>query len=222
MKISKYLKPENMISILLSTVILGTLGWIANKVYEINGQVSAMSSTLNETADRVDRIAKALPDMRINIASEQINSTFELAVIVNKPTLMSANKWQSIVHFLDFRKPLRTTYKVTLRSPGDVTQLYAISGSAQSNNQNLITFTQYTNWSMEINQPISAPYFISPGDSFVINVYSQDYATWLYDWGAKEMIVISQTPLNPSVNTWPTLVNEIKSNSNDYNVTTTP
>lgn len=72
------MKSERWIEILVVGIMLAGLAWLLTKVYEMNG-------TVVSTAQRVDRIALVLPDIRVRIAQEELSRQIQMAVISTKP-----------------------------------------------------------------------------------------------------------------------------------------
>jgi len=118
------------------------LGWLGKTVYQISGLLSSIDTRTLLISQRVDRIAKALPEMGKHIAWEEVFNPFLTAVITTKPFKKSGNLWVRNVYIIDTIENTLTTYEIPLNSPNDRRELYAIIGSAHQLEPTIATFKQ--------------------------------------------------------------------------------
>src|SRR6266513_452736 len=130
------MKLEGWVEIAVGTVILGTLGYVAVKVIDtserigaVDGKLGSVDTKVTFTSDRVERIANALPEMRIHIAEDEIKRQIKTAVVSTKPTQSADGKWKVIVNVIDPVASARWTFPVSLPSRDDRSALYSLIGT---------------------------------------------------------------------------------------------
>ena len=90
------MEKDTLVQILLGTVILGGLGYLVKEVSEVKvtfksdvGEVKTAVGTIDtkvtSAIQRVDRIAEALPDVKIRVATEEVNKPIQTMLITTKP-----------------------------------------------------------------------------------------------------------------------------------------
>ncbi len=216
--LKSFLKAEVLVPIIVGGLIFVRLETVANQVYTQNGIVSSMSSTVNQTKERVDTIIDALPNAQIFIANEELNKTFEMAIVTNKPYMVAPGKWATIIHVLDFEKQQRSTYALDLSYSNDLTSIYMLHGSVAAFDQSSASFSQYSDWAIQTNKSLSTPYYIDPKNSVIITTYSSDYNNWLYGWTGSTMTLVENAPLDSNINTWENLMKSMQENPDTYNI----
>ncbi len=195
--------------------VLGTLlvaglavaGWIGKQVWEMNGK-------LTETSNRVERIVAVLPDLRVKIAREEVESPILFACAFSQPYEESSETWGSVVTLFDTRKKLRSTYRVALSHANDFSYAYEVLGMVLSSGDDVLTFDKLENASLEFSTPISTPSYIQAKYSFVLRTASRDYK--------KELEILlsapptKETPFTRKLNGWKDLSDELRGNSAEY------
>lgn len=169
------MKTDTIIEIVLGSLILTALGWIAVQTYDLKGSVSAMDSTLNNTAQRVDRIADALPDVKVRVAYEEINRQYEGALVTTKPIETLPDEWASFVHYFDSIDESWFTFKVPLEGQDDDTLKYWMAGIAATSDLHSVSFKELEAMSVEIKQPVVVPSYVDQDASF----FWSESSTWL-------------------------------------------
>lgn len=159
----------------IGTIILSTLGWLAIQTYdmrsglsEVKGGVAVVAGDVKSTSDRVERIAKALPEMGRHIAAEDISAPITTVVISTSPTKTASGKWQGNVVVIDPKTSEALKYKLPLRGKDDQSAQYAVVGSVKSVDDSATTFSSLRKASMEMGTAVTFPANFSPGSSFVL------------------------------------------------------
>ena len=171
-----------------------------------------MDTRLTAMSERVDRIAAVLPDMRIEIAYEELRKPFEMAVVATKPIESNPGEWAAAVHVFDSIKNVRSTYRIELDDKAIDELKYRLIGKAVASDLEPISFHELVNWSLEIREPVQIPNYIDAYASTVFRKNSSDYARWLGELGT----IIETAPLEYEIAYWPELVNELEKNSGIY------
>ena len=156
------------------TVIIAVLGWSLHQIYDLKGSVIAMDARITAVSERVDRIAGVLPDMRIQIAYEELRKPFEMAVVATKPIESNPGKWAAAVHLFDSIKNVRSTYRIELDHKAIDDLKYRLIGKAVASDLEPISFHELVNWSLEIREPVQIPNYIDAYASTVFRKNSSD------------------------------------------------
>jgi hypothetical protein len=159
----------------IGTIVLTTLGWLAVQTYdmrsgltEVKGGVAVVAGDVKSTSDRVERIAKALPEMGRHIAAEDISSPITTVVISTSPTKTPSGAWQGNVVVIDPKTSEVLKYKFPLRGKDDQSAQYAVIGTVRSVDEGATSFSHLRRASMEMGTAVTFPSSFSPGSSFVL------------------------------------------------------
>jgi hypothetical protein len=79
--------------IILGTVILGTLGYLCLKTTDLTGSVAGIDAKISSTSERVQRIAQALPDVGVRVATEEVNRPLKTVIATSPPLKDSTGLW---------------------------------------------------------------------------------------------------------------------------------
>lgn len=91
------MKTEHWIQILIGGIFLGGLGYLIPKVVDMSGTLGRVDANQTSTAERVNRIAGALPDVGVRVAREEVFRAFQTAVLATIPTQTTNGSWQTTV-----------------------------------------------------------------------------------------------------------------------------
>src|SRR5690554_1381164 len=97
------MKAEYWLQLLVGVVILGTLAFLATNVYDMRGLLSGMTEKVEQTEQRVTRIADALPDVRTRVAWEELQAPMSGFVAVSVPVERTPGQWSSKIRLYDAR-----------------------------------------------------------------------------------------------------------------------
>jgi hypothetical protein len=70
-------------------------------VYALNANQKATDEKVTGAIGRIDRIASALPDVRIRIANEETAKPIRAAIVVADPVKNKAGEWVVAIHLID-------------------------------------------------------------------------------------------------------------------------
>lgn len=172
---------------IVGTIILGTLGWLALQTYdmrggltEVKGGVQLVSNDLRSTSERVERIAKVLPEMGRHIASEDVSAPITAVVISTSATKLATGKWQEQVVLIDPKTSEVLKYKLAVRSKDDPSAQYTVVGSVKAVDQSAASFSYLRKASLELGTAVTFPPSFSATSSFVLREASlKSYAAAL-------------------------------------------
>lgn len=201
------MKPEKWLEILVVGIILSGLAWLLVQVFDMKG-------TVTSTAQRLDRIASVLPDIRVRIAQEELSKAIQLAVISTKPVEVSQGEWISAVHVLDTENRRLTTYRVKLQGPNDDRAMVLVTGSVFQSDDRAVPFSKLQEWSTEAKNPVLLPGYIEMSSSYILRTDPRMYARLLAVTQAEPQ----QHPLQADVTTWSTLAQVLKDRPKTFKV----
>ena len=188
----------------LLITIVSVVGWIALQVWHMNPKVS-------ETANRVDRIVDALPDVKIRIAQEDLAKQIRVAIVTTTPEEVSAGKWISAIHVLDYVSGKRKSYNAVLSGRDDYHASYLVTGLASSAHDKL-SFLQYAYASCASGKATSVPIYLDGKASYAILKSSVDYPKRLQRLFGKP---VKEAALEKRVMQWGQLLKELKKEEAD-------
>jgi hypothetical protein len=117
------------VEILVGVIILGGLAYLIPTVVQMSGTLGRVDANQTATAERVNRIAAALPDIRVRIAREEILRAFQAAVLSTTPIQAADGTWQTTVTVLDTQASKKWTLPIQLTSKDDRQVVYALLGA---------------------------------------------------------------------------------------------
>jgi hypothetical protein len=214
------MKAQYWSELIVGTIILGTLGFLAFKVIDtsekvgtVDGKIGTVDTKVTFTSQRVDRIANALPDMRVNIAQEEIKRPIKTAVISTKPIETAEGKWHVIVNVVDAESSTKWTFLVDLASKDDRKPLYTLIGSAADAEPSFVSVAQLEKFVAVSKSEAAVPHYIDAQASFV-----------MHDTDAKEylnkILWLSQTAKKSNVqgltNDWTKLAATLDENADAF------
>ena len=134
----------------IGSIVLTTLGWLAIQTYdirsglsEVKGGVAVVATDGKATSERVERIARALPEMGRHIASEDISAPIRTVVISTSPTKTASGGWQGNVVVIDPKTSEVLKYKLPLRGKDDQSAQFAVIGSVKSVDDSAASFSYF-------------------------------------------------------------------------------
>ena len=171
-----------------------------------------MNPKVSETANRVDRIVDALPDVKIRIAQEDLAKQIRVAIVTTKPEEVSAGKWISAIHVLDYISGKRKSYKAVLSGRDDRYASYLVTGLASITAQDKLSFYDYAYASCESGNATTVPIYLDGMASYAILSSSVDYPKHLQGLFGKP---VKEAALEKRVMQWGQLIAELKKEEAD-------
>jgi hypothetical protein len=169
------MKTESWIQIGVATIILGTLGFLAKKsidtgerVATVDGKVGSVDTKVSLTSERVDRIANALPDVRVRVADEEVKRPIKTAVLSTRPMKTSSGGWQAVVSVVDADSSTKWSFVVDLANKEDRKALYMIAGSGDELEPNKVSLAELEKFAAIAKTSASVPHYIDAKVSFVL------------------------------------------------------
>jgi len=213
---------EKIPEIVIGTVLVGGGGWLISQTYAINRALGSLEtkveSKLSEHWGRIDRIASALPDVRIRIAKEELSKPLTTAVVVLDPVKNSKGKWVAGLHVIDAVAMTRNTYVVPVKGPGDKEIAWLASGAAFEADPDALSFKTLAAFSSDAGTPTSAPAYVLPHNSYILRKPSANYVQSLAAILKGRSAVHQTVPFQTNVKSWEKLAAELKQNPDTYTI----
>lgn len=166
------MKKERWIEILVVLIILGTLGYLCVRVVDMSGTLGSVDVKTSWTAERLNRIAAALPDIGVRVANEELSRAIQTAVLATKPIQAADGGWEVAVTVLDAQSSKKWTLPLRLGSKGDrqpVDTLLGIGAGIDRNFLLLSRLQEYSRNTHSMGDPYaSVPGYIDAKASFVL------------------------------------------------------
>jgi hypothetical protein len=153
---------------LFVVALLSGVGWLVVQVYEMHPKVM-------ETAYRVDRIVEVLPEVRRQVAEEELQKRVQLAFIARDPVERAAGQWVKRVDIDDYRSGKRQVFEIPLKGPQDQSAEYLLTGLASRIGTEKISFEEYSSIAAKMGKPQSYDTDIDLAASFAITRASKGY-----------------------------------------------
>jgi len=207
-------------------VLITGAWWLINQTYVINrglGSLDAkVEAKLSEHSGRIDRIAAALPDIRIRIAKEELSKPVETAVVVLDPAKTSKGKWLTGVVVMDATTSTRSTYLVPVKGPQDREIAWLASGAVVETDPDALSFKTLAAFSSDIGTPTPLPSYVQEQNSYVLRKPSAKF-TKVFEEVLRGRSTAGQTGSIPGdVNTWEKLAAELTKNPDQYTIKSKP
>ena len=207
---------ELWIPTLVGAIILGTLGWLAVTVFQMNSTLSKVEIRWTETSARVDRIASAIPSWAIQVASEELVRPITTAVVSTKPVQLDSGEWKIAIHIIDVDGSMKTTFELPVKGQGDREPLYTLLGTAAYNEPDPATVANISAWCVQTNDPHQIPAFVDGNATFVLRSTSATDILKKLPWLHSQA---KETKLTTSVGDCKGFLGLIKSRQDDFKVT---
>jgi len=211
-KEERMLGKEKAIEILICSIILVVLGWLCTQVVGMKETLSSAVTKLDATADRLGRIAEALPYLNVRIAQEEISRPIKVAVVTTKPQQVSSGDWRAAIHVIDPNKAQRHTYSIELDGPKDKKLIYLIGGSVISSDVNAVSFAQLEQWSSISQKELTVPQYVNSNGSFIVNTPVGKYTDVLNSLGMTR----EAYPVKADLRSWGNLLKELEERKDEY------
>lgn len=181
------MKPEYWLQLLVGVVILGTLAFLGTNVYDMKGLLSGMTEKVEQTEQRVTRIADALPDVGARVAWEEIHAPLSGFVAVSVPVEGLLGEWSSTIRLYDARTRELQAFQITRSEREKDLARYLVAGRIRAESSVDPTFHELAAFANSHRIPITLPTNLDSQASFVIRRHSIDaYAEFLREFADDE------------------------------------
>lgn len=179
------MKSEAWIELIVGTVLLGGLGFLIIKVMDINGTLGGVEAKVSYTSDRLERIAQALPDVGVRIASEEVNRPIRTIVVASTPTRNRDGQYQVVLQIVDAEKSTKWSVPVKLASKSDKQLLGTLAWTGFNLDPNYATFARMQSYARAAALDSSLPATVDTRVSFVLGTTSAEEYLSEISWLAR-------------------------------------
>jgi hypothetical protein len=158
------------------------LGFLGIQLWTMNGTLHAVDTKVANVDQRVDRIAQALPDLRVRVAKEELGRLISSALIATRPYKSAQGGWLRLVHLIDPETSQATTYEVRLADDLDRKPIHTLQGIAEDAEQHRTSLYDLTAWSAEFTDDATVPAFVDLKGSLVFHDTSAHVLRERIDW----------------------------------------
>jgi len=195
-----------------NAVILAGFGFLASTMFVMSNQLTRVETTGDNTAERVERIAKELPAMGIRLAHEEILKPIGFAIAATMPVQSPDGRWIRFYHFIEPASMTASSYTVPMESKDDLSLIYSLYGLAGAGAAapDHASFTQLQDWSAIAERPTTMPGFIDAEHSLVVRRGNPaEYLIMLRSAQSRRV----KYALHSKIMDWQSLSEELSSNS---------
>jgi len=160
------------ITLLVGIVLLAVLGWI---YWDLRGRVDTVANNSQEVAQRVDTVAKAMPQLGVRIAFEEIYRELTGAISVTRPLNSETGEKAVFVRLIDVPLQTEALYKLPLDTAVSHTLVLAIKGIITETDPSAVSMDRLEGWTtdVEVNMAGEVAFAVLPAridgaSSFVI------------------------------------------------------
>jgi hypothetical protein len=190
-------------------------------VFNMRGDLSSVDTKVTNTAERVERIAQALPDMRVRVASEEFTRPIKAAVIVANPQQTPSGAWSTAVHVFDFEKKQRTTYTAKLSADDMDSLSTAVTGKVMRIDRKAVSLAEIKAMAIgsgASKERVNPPTYLDSDASFIAS--DDDASDRLVEAVNLALQKMDKKPTTVNVRgdvaTVPELIQELKRNPEAY------
>lgn len=162
------MKAEHWMQLIVGIVIFGTLAFLGTNVYDMRGLLSGMREKVNQTEQRVTRIADVLPRVQAQVAWEELYAPLSGFIAVSGPEEKASGEWISTVSLYDAR--LGEVHRYRISQPEQESELfrYVVAGRLRAEGSVHPSFHEMTTFASQEKISISLPNNIDSQASFVL------------------------------------------------------
>ncbi len=160
------------ITLVVGMLLLAALGLA---YWDLSRQVDMVAATSRETAKRVDSIAKAMPNLGVRMAFEEIHRELTGAVAITRPLTSGKGEEAVFVRLIDVRLQTVTLYKLPLDTDVSRTLVLAIKGIITEADPTAVSMDRLERWTTDVEMNMAGevafavlPARIDGASSFVI------------------------------------------------------
>jgi hypothetical protein len=181
-------------------LIFGMLSMLLYTVFfDVRDRLAKTETSNQDTKERLDRIAQALPDMNIRIAAEFKTLPIRTAMIVSAPLKLDAG-WISQASIVDSFDGSVEVLQFPLKGPNDQAAFWLMLGATTVDEKKAVSVDEIQKY---LSAGVSAEIFRNPNiqtdASFTFLKGSADLKQRLITVGAKE---VKTTSFKPGVYQW--------------------
>lgn len=207
MKADKWLEVN-----LVGLVILGGLMFVTTKVISLTNAIGQLQASVAASAERLDRLAQALPAVTARVAQEQISRPLRTVVLMANP-VRSGDHYQADVSVVDVQLGQRWLGTVALPSEQDRSPLTALAWRGYELDPNFASFTRMASYARAASAGGPLPANIDADVSFVMgDTAARDYLAAVAHLGFSAKP--SAFPLK--LNSWKDLSAALRSHPGDF------
>jgi hypothetical protein len=155
--------------------VLSGIGWILVKMFDMNSTLNATRTSGELTAQRVERIVGALPELKVKIAQEDLEKKIGLALVTKPPVEVLPGQWMRSVFLFDYGHGKLRVFQVRSQGPEDPSPVYTISGLTDGIALQKISFDDYSAAATEVGRPKPYPQWVDASASYAILKRRLDY-----------------------------------------------
>jgi len=202
------MKTEHWIETVVGLIILGGLGYLIPKVVDLSGTLGRVDANQTSTAERVNRIAAALPDVGVRVASEEVSRPIQTAVLSTKPSQAADGSWYVTVTVLDTQSSKKWTLPVQIESRDDRKLMHALLGAGAEAERAFSSLSRLQEYSRLAHEDSSIPPYVDVKTSFVL--YSTNGEEFVTKFANTVVSGTQETPFDIKVEDYATLVKALK------------
>jgi hypothetical protein len=162
------MKKDRWIEILVVIIIIGTLAYLSKRVMDMSATLGGVDVKTSWTAERLNRIAAALPDIGIRVADEELSRTFQTAVVATKPFQAANGGWELAVTVLDAQSSKKWTLPVRLGSKADRQAIDTLLGIGAETDRDFLPLSRLQQYAWNAHSNGFVPAYVDAKASFVL------------------------------------------------------
>jgi len=162
------MKSEHWLQILIGIVILGAIGFLLKNQFELKGTLSSVSTQVEATDNRVARIANTLPEVRVRVAWEEVNSPLAGFVAASIPQKGENGKWTTDVMLYDANSQQLNSFCASFNENQKDSLGYTVAGKVRTENPYDPSFYELARYSSKLKESVTIPVNINSTASFVL------------------------------------------------------
>ncbi|WP_447745681.1 hypothetical protein [Pseudomonas nicosulfuronedens] len=152
----------------LEVIALPVLGYLAIQVFTMNGTLSTVSTKVENTEQRVDKLADALPGIQARVASEALKRPIAGFIATANPVKVGENAWTTDISLYDAKSGELKTYTFATDERMKDAINFAVSGKVKTANPSAYSFAEMAEFSNEQGTAIDLPGTLNGQASFLI------------------------------------------------------
>ena len=209
------MKKDAWVQILVGTIILGTLAFVAVKVVDITGTLGSVEAKVSNTSERVDRIAQVLPDVGVRIAQEEISRRIRTVVVASTPYAVRGGGLAVTLTVVDVAANTRWSTPIKLSSRDDRELVSALAWTGADLDHESSSFARMQEYCRIAKSDASVPAYLDARASFIM--CSADADTYL-ELVSRMGVHPQKSRMTAEIDNWPTLCATLRKSEDVFKV----
>jgi hypothetical protein len=171
---------------ILELIAIPVVLFLGVVIFNMNGTLSTVSTKTEITAQRLDKIAEALPGIQARVASDALNRPITGFIATTNPVKIGDDTWSTDISLYDAKSGELKTFTFATDNRMKNAIRFAVSGKVKATNPSAYSFADMVSFADDQGAIIELPEALNSQASFLIKEKSlKDYEEYLKSMSLK-------------------------------------